>query len=570
MTGSYQGVYVRHDNIADNPRWLTRLSQRDRPDRVVNHCFIIVLFFATLLTWREVAVLESAYVSSQHNSLSNVAHVFDTRLQFSVDNMKFFRISMQSAMQTPLAFEVLRNARDEFERKRQQPEWLIELDNHRTLPVKGVSDAFVEETQLLSRDHPFLDNEITAALELGYILRLAHNGSRFALRTQYVSRSGFYISTDDTDKPVVEDIITRYYDRVAQSWFSAQTQRDNHSRGIIWHTTLATDSDQRRQILTASLPLDYQHYWLGVLAMDFDVASINAFLREAASAEQDGSYQLYNARMDLIANTGDTPLELDTREQARLAGAIAQDTRGGIRLDQSYISWEHLKNFDGVILRIHTLAEGVRSDFGTISIALTLLWFLFTSILLISWIVIRRMVSNMIQLQYSLEWRAWYDTLTRLFNRGMLFERAGQLVAQSHQRQQSVAVIQLDLDHFKNINDTWGHQAGDRVLAHVAGLIGSTLRDGDIAGRVGGEEFSILLPATTLAEGVQMAERIRQRINAKEILVRKGTTIKVSASLGVSCSEEHQQYDFELLQSVADNRLYRAKQMGRNRVHAAD
>lgn len=561
---------MRHDNIADNPRWLTRLSQRDRPGRVVNLCFIIVLFFATLLTWREVAVLESAYVSSQHNSLSNVAHAFDTRLQFSVDNMTFFRISMQSALQTPLAFEVLRNARTEFERKRQQPEWQIELDNHRTLPVKGVSDAFVEETQLLSRDHPFLDNEITAALELGYILRLAHNGSRFALRTQYVSRSGFYISTDDADKPVVEDIITRYYDRVAQPWFSAQTQRDNRSRGIIWHTTLATDSDQHRQLITASLPLDDQHYWLGVLAMDFDVASINAFLREAASAEQDGSYQLYNARMDLIANTGDTPLELDTREQARLAGAIAQDTRGGIRMDQSYISWEHLKNFDGVILRIHTLAEGVRSDFGTISIALTLLWFLFTSILLISWIVIRRMVSNMIQLQYSLEWRAWYDTLTRLFNRGTLFERAGQLVAQSHQRQQPVAVIQLDLDHFKNINDTWGHQAGDRVLAHVAGLIGSTLRDGDIAGRVGGEEFSILLPATTLAEGVQMAERIRQRINAKEILVRKGTTIKVSASLGVSCSEEHQQYDFELLQSLADNRLYRAKQLGRNRVHAED
>lgn len=96
----------------------------------------------------------------------------------------------------------------------------------------------------------------------------------------------------------------------------------------------------------------------------------------------------------------------------------------GLRLLTRYISWAKLRNFDGVLLRIHTLREGVRGNFGTITIALTLMWVLFTLMLLLSRLVIRRMVRNMSVLQTSLEWQAWHDALTRLLNRGALFEQA--------------------------------------------------------------------------------------------------------------------------------------------------
>lgn len=104
-------------------------------------------------------------------------------------------------------------------------------------------------------------------------------------------------------------------------------------------------------------------------------------------------------------------------------------------MDSRYVSWERLDHFDGVLVRVHTLSEGVRGDFGSISIALTLLWALFTTMLLISWYVIRRMVSNMYVLQSSLQWQAWHDTLTRLYNRGALFEKARPLakLCQTHQ-----------------------------------------------------------------------------------------------------------------------------------------
>lgn len=556
---------MRRDNGVNPPRWLARLSNHSRPGHVVNVCFIIVLLLSTVLTWREVAVLEDAYVTRQQSSLATVARAFDARMQLSIDDIRIYHDSMPEAIGAPLPFEALRHAKNDFDYLRQLPQWVISLDVMRTIPIKGVSDAFVEETHLLSRTHPWLENEITAMLELGYLIYLSRNASRFAWRTQYISRAGFYLSSEDLHNTDVDDIVASYYSRVIEPWVVSQTPEENPSRELRWYSTIAPDIT-----LTASIPVDYRRQWLGVLAVDFDLSAINAFLASAADGEGDGRFQLYDRHMNPIAHSDKAMLILSERENAILAGAIEKNRRGGIRFTGGYVSWQHLADFDGVMLRFHTFGEGVRSDFGTISIALTLVWLLFTSMLLISWGVIRRMVLNMSQMQRSLEWQAWHDPLTRLYNRGALFERAKQQASLCQQQQQPISVIQLDLDYFKNINDSWGHQAGDRVLAHVGGLIGSTLRSGDIAGRVGGEEFCIVLPGTVLTEAKDIAERIRQRINSKEILAGKGMTLKASASLGIGCSDEHQQYDFEQLQSVADRRLYRAKQQGRNRVEAQD
>lgn len=200
---------MRRDNSVNSPRWLARLSHHSRPGRVVNICFIIVLFLSTVLTWREVAVLEDAYVTRQQNSLENVARTFDARLQLSIDDIALFHDTMPDAMSKPLPFAALREAQNDFEHLRQLPQWVISLDVMRTLPIKGVSDAFVEETHLLSREHPWLDQEITATQELGYLLYLSRNASRFAWRTQYISRAGFWISSEDLNNTDGAENITR-------------------------------------------------------------------------------------------------------------------------------------------------------------------------------------------------------------------------------------------------------------------------------------------------------------------------------------------------------------------------
>lgn len=555
---------MQRDVYKAKTHFLERL--RHQPGKIVNLCFVVVLIFSTILTWREVVVLEDAYISSQQNHLKNVASSLDRQLQFSIDKLLFFRHSMGDALQTPLGFRVLQDAVTKFNRLRNQPFWQLDVDQQRTLPISGVSDATVERTTLLARDGQRIGNELSAALEVGYLLRLATSTTGKERRVSYVSRAGFFLSTDPS--PLNYTIVSRYYDLVTRPWFTQQNERQNRSRGVRWFMAPMSD-DREERVITASLPVYQDHYWYGVLAMDFTLPTMKQLLTEAVDRRTDGEYQLYDSRLNLIT-TSEPPdglvNQFDELERAQIAHAIESDTQGGIRLNSRYISWERLDHFDGVVLRVHTLQEGVNGDFGSISIALALLWALFTAMLLISWLVIRRMVSNMSSMQNSLQWQAWHDPLTRLNNRGALFDRAKTLAQECREQNIPFSVIQLDLDHFKSINDRFGHQAGDKVLCHTAGLIASALRSSDVAGRVGGEEFCVVLPGATTRQAAEVAERIRACINRKEILVRKSTTTRISASLGVSSTEENENSDFEQLQSIADARLYLAKQQGRNQV----
>ncbi|EFQ7996340.1 cellulose biosynthesis regulator YedQ [Salmonella enterica] len=553
-----------HETLLENQGWFKKLARRFGPGHVVNTCFLIVMLFSTLLTWREAIILKDAYVASQRNHLGSVANALDRQLQFNMDRLIFLRNGMHEALVVPLTFSALQSAVMQFEQRRARRFWQLELDKRRTLPLYGVSDQFVARTTLLSRDNSDLANELTATLELGY---LARSSAMLTLEAMYVSRSGFYLSTLPT--AYGSDIVSRYYQYVTQPWFTEQSQRRNPQRGVRWFTSTRPYFSDEQQKVTASLPLDHDNYWYGVLAMEIPVASLQRFLRDVAEKDIEGEYQPYDNRLHLLADS--TPEQqtanmLNDRERTLLAHEIEKDTEGGLRLGTRYVSWERLDHFDGVLLRVHTFREGIQGNFGSISIALTLLWGLFTAMLLISWGVIRHMVRNMFVLQSSLQWQAWHDPLTRLYNRGALFEKASRLAQRYREFRKPFSVIQLDLDYFKSVNDRFGHQAGDRVLSHAAGLIGSTIRSHDIAGRVGGEEFCIVLPDATKAQALQIAERIRQRINDKEILVTKSTTLRISASMGISSAEEYGDYDFEQLQSLADKRLYYAKQSGRNRI----
>ncbi|SNY79543.1 cellulose biosynthesis regulator diguanylate cyclase DgcQ [Enterobacter sp. CC120223-11] len=560
-----------HVTKVDNPRWLKSLSRHANPGRVVNYCFFIVFFFSTILTWREVVVLEEAYISSQRNTLENVAHEFNNQLQVSIDRLTFYRNGMQAALEQPLAFEVLRQAGEEFERKRTQHQWSILLDNQRTLPVHGVSDAFVDETTILSRENALLGNELTATLEVGYLLRLSTTIKRAPQQMMYVSRGGFFISS----RPVSgnNDLVERYYALVTSPWFADQSQRNNPGRGVRWLSWMLDTPDGPVRRIAVSLPVDYQHYWFGVLTIEFSLTQMKSMLATAAQGEEEGEYRLYDRQMNLLASSlpeGSKSDLMSETEKAQLAQAFEHDNRGGLRFTTNYVNWERIRNFDGVLVRIHHLDEGVRGDFGTISVVLSLVWALFTAMLILSWVVIRRMVRNMSTLQSSLQWQAWHDGLTRLYNRSTLFDLAGKAAKRSEAKGEPLSVVQLDLDYFKSINDRFGHQAGDRVLSHVASMISSQIREDDLAGRVGGEEFCLVLPGASKEEACAMAERVRARINNREILIGKGTTLRISASLGVSSSDEKGLFDIEHLQSVADGRLYLAKQNGRNQVCCQD
>jgi len=160
---------------------------------------------------------------------------------------------------------------------------------------------------------------------------------------------------------------------------------------------------------------------------------------------------------------------------------------------------------------------------------------------------------------------AMTDALTGLLNRRRLVERIEEAHLKTRRYGNEAGIIMVDLDLFKDINDLHGHDAGDEVLRAVAGVFTATLRDCDAAGRVGGEEFILLLPETGLEGTAVLAERLREAIEALEIRIPEGAPLRVTGSFGVSAIQPKDP-GHETVMKRADRALYRSKLEGRNRV----
>lgn len=156
------------------------------------------------------------------------------------------------------------------------------------------------------------------------------------------------------------------------------------------------------------------------------------------------------------------------------------------------------------------------------------------------------------------------DPLTGALNRAGL-ELQGRRVAQRTLRNgRSLAVLMIDADHFKLINDTYGHPVGDEVLRHMVRLLKAELRPHDLLARYGGEEFVMVLDGVGLEDAARIADRLRRRIEAELVGVDQ-VTVRYTASVGVACSDEHG-HDLVQLISAGDAAMYSAKRAGRNRV----
>lgn len=161
--------------------------------------------------------------------------------------------------------------------------------------------------------------------------------------------------------------------------------------------------------------------------------------------------------------------------------------------------------------------------------------------------------------------RAVRDPLTGLYNRGFFLEQAATLAARVSSRGMGLAVIVLDVDHFKKVNDRHGHDTGDAVLREVATVIRQSTRSEDLVARYGGEEFVAALPVASRPQAAERAERIRASLASRAIALPEGT-LNVTASLGVAFAPPGWDRAIASLLTEADSALYLAKRSGRDRV----
>ena len=161
------------------------------------------------------------------------------------------------------------------------------------------------------------------------------------------------------------------------------------------------------------------------------------------------------------------------------------------------------------------------------------------------------------------------DPLTNIANYRYFVQALEQEIERTQRSGQPTSLIMLDIDFFKKVNDQWGHEVGNQALIHLSQLLQKTVRKLDIPCRYGGEEFAIILPDTTLAACIPVAERIRQEIEKSPLIVVQ-EPLQMTVSLGITTYTNKQETTVEELVKQADQYLYQAKETGRNRTCHAE
>lgn len=202
------------------------------------------------------------------------------------------------------------------------------------------------------------------------------------------------------------------------------------------------------------------------------------------------------------------------------------------------------------------LSDGHR----VLAVVMTFLWALFTLSVVISVVIARlRKVNDYLRVL------AEKDELTGLANRRKVLADAVKMYTEAMYYHQPCVFAILDLDHFKRINDTFGHDAGDLVLSQISCVMRSCLNEHDAIGRYGGEEFVVIMRNTTLKEALEKMDQLRGTVENTYITTEKGIVIPVTVSIGLAALSSHTKR-YEDVLSLADTALYQAKKAGRNRV----
>jgi two-component system cell cycle response regulator len=175
---------------------------------------------------------------------------------------------------------------------------------------------------------------------------------------------------------------------------------------------------------------------------------------------------------------------------------------------------------------------------------------------------------NLVQAREAMRFKATHDTLTGVWNRGAIMESLEREVSRSRREGSSLGVLIADLDHFKSVNDTYGHLAGDHVLREVTKRMQADVRPYDAVGRYGGEEFLILLPGCDNTATREKAERLRSAIMQYPVETESGP-LNITMSVGAVASGDWPRSTANQILQMADSALYRAKEEGRNRTVVA-
>ncbi|CAG2158263.1 putative diguanylate cyclase DgcQ [Cupriavidus yeoncheonensis] len=333
--------------------------------------------------------------------------------------------------------------------------------------------------------------------------------------------------------------------------------------------------------LLFGIPVTRNNAVRGAIVFGVSQKFVQDYMR--ATTMSDGIHALVDARGTLIASSENTFtvtkgswLKTLPKPWSDLSLSTLFKTGSGLSsASEDFLLYRKLQSADLMLIEYVPARNLFLSVVGQFSPPFVAVWLLLGFLLWVTLLVVDQLLAGQMALSAQLRELARVDPLTNLANRRRLEADFG-ILTQGRYIDRRLSLLMIDIDHFKRVNDTWGHKAGDEVLKHLARVTSAAVRPQDLVARFGGEEFCILLPDMSLNEAAEIAERVRLAIAETVCLPPQtilpdsapGREIRFTVSIGVAELVSDKCHDLEALVAVADRRLYAAKARGRNKVVA--
>lgn len=329
--------------------------------------------------------------------------------------------------------------------------------------------------------------------------------------------------------------------------------------GNLFFTPLHRELRNKSPLITIGHPVYDENKFLGTVNLDIAVASESAFL-ESKNLHK-GTYVIVNSYNEIIGASGLEGYSQNEiyRAQELLNAEIFETPVTGKKYVSSGSNYVYVKAFESAPWKLYYL----KNKFDVYSNSLYYVLLILVVIVLL--FRVKTLIKRLSASRDELERQALTDPMTKLFNRRYLSEVTKPLLELMYRNSSKLSVILLDIDKFKQINDTYGHQIGDDVIIELAETLQTYTRKSDIICRFGGEEFLILLPETTMDGALSLAEVLRLEVEKLVMVFAQNIELRFTISIGVSTVEKGEQ-TLDGVITRADSALYAAKENGRNKV----
>lgn len=579
--------------LVPQPRWLPRAAIL-YPQRVVVICFAIVMLLMFVIGAREVWKVDERALTERQHSLAlralGVGAVFATerqRLEFLRDSAtEHYALLADAAVAAATAAED--PALDRAYAARNDPVWTLSAGPG-VAPVIGVGEKELEGLSGFARRDDDLRDDLRVARALSPLLGLLARQDRVHLNVLFISANGLYVVYPEQDRALAPALVRRFD---AMPYYRSMLPDRTEGDEPRWISNYTQFGDGQL-ISTLSIPIHAgsrfgahsSTTFRGVIAVDVAQTRLQGLLNEGNAPDdtvylmgRDGAF--VSASQGAVASGQRWPAGVPGDWRDVPPTRLFEDRAGALRHGAYTLVYQQAANGNWVLFEAISPRQRFDAMLARMSPVLLAVWLLLPLLLWVTLFVVTHLFDHYLALGEKLQELAEYDPLTGLANRRhfqLLFE---QETERRLRHRHPLALMMVDIDFFKRVNDKWGHASGDRVLAGMATLMREQLRTIDVPARLGGEEFAVLLPGATLADAVLAAERLRVAIEgfavtpapdaAAAARAERDGRIHFTISIGVVEAGPRDGTTLDVLLANADRRLYAAKASGRNRTVSTD